>query len=323
MAIEIKLGVIKLKEILSVQYNIEIVDIKKTKGGFAAEAYIVSTKDKKYFLKAYDKLRPNTNRNVSIVNVYTPFLCEIAKSELKNKVPTPIFTKDSKYFCEDENYIYLLYDYLNAKTVAEDKLSKEEHAMLGEIIAKLHKFSMPYDNIPTSIVEDFELWCNNNLREFVCAKVKNEVHGYVEEYIDVLKNLTDMIDEYKIKAKNENAEFVFCHTDVHNWNLMREQNNLILIDWEGLKFAPKEADFFSFQDLEYKQEFESSYKKHRPNLKINKTILKFYNLRRVCEDAWEYIEKLLCESLNDKEKQETIEALLEQCGYAKYETERL
>ena len=41
--------------------------------------------------------------------------------------------------------------------------------------------------------------------------------------------------------------YALCHTDIHGWNLMQE-DRLILIDWEGLKLAPVEADLFSFTE---------------------------------------------------------------------------
>jgi thiamine kinase-like enzyme len=41
--------------------------------------------------------------------------------------------------------------------------------------------------------------------------------------------------------KAGNHAMQLCHTDAHGWNLMQNQN-LMLIDWEGLKLAPVEAD---------------------------------------------------------------------------------
>lgn len=38
---------------------------------------------------------------------------------------------------------------------------------------------------------------------------------------------------------------VLCHTDAHGWNLI-QSNKLVLVDWEGLRLAPPEADLNMF-----------------------------------------------------------------------------
>lgn len=40
--------------------------------------------------------------------------------------------------CEDENYIYVLFDYIKGETVGEKNLTKEQITQLAEIVSQLH-----------------------------------------------------------------------------------------------------------------------------------------------------------------------------------------
>lgn len=100
-----------------------------------------------------------------------------------------------------------------------------------------------------------------------------------------------------------------CHTDIHNWNLMQRDEQLVLIDWEGLKLAPVKADLMFFVDKPYYDVFMNIYLKLHKDFLINTDALLFYHIRRKLEDIWEFIEQLLYDNQEDKERNETIKVL--------------
>ncbi len=69
---------------------------------------------------------------------------------------------------------------------------------------------------------------------------------------------------------------VFCHTDLHNWNLMQSKNILILIDWEGLKVAPPEADLMFLKEKPYYKCFLDIYQEKHPDFQVNSDSMEFY-----------------------------------------------
>lgn len=90
-----------------------------------------------------------------------------------------------------------------------------------------------------------------------------------------------------------------------------EAEKLILIDWEGLKLAPAEADMMLLIENPYWKQFMKVYLQHHENYHINQDALAFYQLRRRLEDIWEFAEQLLYEELDAQEKDEIIGYLTE------------
>ncbi|MDI5791191.1 phosphotransferase [Bacillus licheniformis] len=67
----------------------------------------------------------------------------------------------------------------------------------------------------------------------------------------MMESALSLADDLKCSGRR----LALCHTDVHGWNLMKTGGELILIDWEGLKLAPVEADLMFFANQPYAQEF--------------------------------------------------------------------
>lgn len=301
-----------MENILAEHYCIKEVEVSAVQGGFCADAFKITTANKSYFLKRYDKNRPITEKCTKLIDSYTPILQYFSKSTMADYVPKFILTIDGKVLCEDNHYIYMLYEYIDGITIADRKLTKAQVKELGKIVGMLHSSLSEKCTIPKSMYEDFSIDFNDKLHNFIQSNISN--YSFLDPYISNLKKLTIQTAEQSEKAKLCNAPFVLCHTDIHNWNLMQTKDNLILIDWEGIKYAPKEADFFALTDIPYREEFISEYKNYNEQYEINQTILDFYDVRRKSEDIWEFIEKLVHENLTPKERIQTINDIIEECS---------
>ncbi|MGV2806262.1 phosphotransferase, partial [Clostridium perfringens] len=128
-------------------------------------------------------------------------------------------------------------------------------------------------------------------------------------YIDRLKEIMLKVEELSEALKNRDLRMALCHTDVHGWNLMSTGQQLKLIDWEGLKLAPVEADMMSFVDEPYFELFMRVYKETHSHYEINAEALQFYQGRRKLEDGWEFMEQLLYDVQHDKERALTLQSL--------------
>jgi hypothetical protein len=76
---------------------------------------------------------------------------------------------------------------------------------------------------------------------------------------------------------------------------------LYLLDWEGIKFAPREADIFSIYQQPYFDSFIRRYYELNPDYQINYDVLQFYLLSRKLQDIFEFIEQLQFDELNQEE----------------------
>ncbi|MCM3570478.1 aminoglycoside phosphotransferase family protein [Neobacillus mesonae] len=306
----------QVKSILKDFYDIEINVVSPQRGGWASLAYKVSNKNQSYFLKVYEKSRASTPKLTALIDQYVPILVWLIKnSNLKGKISVPMMTSERKYKCEDEYGIYLLYEYIEGETIGDRDLTENQVYQLSKIITELHSYS---DNIPIgtdAFIEDFEVPFLPMLRQTL-QKGRNdfpsEVWELIHSYILQLNDLIYTLEEHSQNLKNSKLRMALCHTDLHNWNLMQSGQELILIDWEGLKLAPPEADLMFLDDKPYFNEFLSIYRKTHQNFSINPEAMTFYKGKRRLGDIWEFMEQLLYDKQGEQERVITMNYLQEE-----------
>lgn len=161
--------------------------------------------------------------------------------------------------------------------------------------------------------EDFEVPFIRELEkvlDYSEEHVPKELHLFLHENQERINKWITNVKELSTKLKSASLNRVLCHTDLHHWNLMQAEN-LLVIDWEGLKLAPAEADMMFLTSEPYFKKFMEIYRKYHKNYHINKDALTFYQLKRKLEDIWEFTEQLLYEELSTKDKDEIIGYLKE------------
>ncbi len=308
----------RIKEVLKKEYNIKFVSASEVFGGLSALSYKIIADEGIFFLKIYDKNLSQTSIWIKNIDIYIPALkrlCE--KNELKNKILRPISTSGKNHRYEDDMYVYILFDFIEGFTVEKNPLSQDQIIQLSETLAHLHSSGDEFINDYTSIKEDFAVP--------FCFSLENYLnHGYNNAPDDIRKILNPCFEQLKEmikttislagKMKNTKAKMVLCHTDAHGFNLIQAQNgSLVLVDWEGLKLAPAEADLFMFVFKDYWESFYRHYTNICPQFKINKDLLSFYISRRKLEDIWAFLESIISDDLSEANRLSELFYLENEC----------
>lgn len=300
----------RLQKMLKDYYGLEHTVVVPQKGGWAALAYKVQSDGHTYFLKVYEKSRASTPKWTALIDDYVPVLLWLEEySRLKGKIPVPILTKDGSYQCEDDEGIYLLYEYIVGDTIADTELMKDQVRQLAEMIAELHRYGEEVPLVTTAMKESFTVPFLEQLRSTLDRELPYYLGKVLLHHIDSLKNLMLKIEELSEALKKRDLRMALCHTDVHGWNLMSTGQNLKLIDWEGLKLSPVEADMMSFVDEPYFSEFMRIYANTHSQYEVNIEALTFYQGRRKLEDVWEFMEQLLYDTQADADRKATLNHL--------------
>ncbi|HEY5465467.1 MAG TPA: phosphotransferase [Clostridia bacterium] len=121
--------------------------------------------------------------------------------------------------------------------------------------------------------------------------------------------LSGVLTRLSDSLKASSPRMVLCHTDAHNHNVMQSGDQLYLIDWEGIRLAPPETDFIFFVDKSCYPVFLGNYKKAHKDFVIDNSALSFYRIRRILEDLWQWIEQLLFDEQDDRQREQTMDFL--------------
>lgn len=303
----------KIVETIYEHYGLNVSHLVPQQGGWSSLAYKIIAGNRTYFLKMYEKNRASTPKWTALINEYVPVLIWLHHySILKGKIPVPLTTKEGNYQCVNEDGIFLLYEYIDGDTIGARDLTDNQAAQLSGIIAELHSYGeqMP---IPTErLKEDFSLPFVKQLKKFLAGQlstIPSDLSEAVSQYTEQINELIDEVEKLSQELQQRPLRNVLCHTDIHNWNLMQENERLILIDWEGLRLAPIEADFIFLIDQPYYGTFLSVYKNRHPDFVLKSDILRFYQVRRRLEDIWEWIEQLLFDQQAAYERSKTLASL--------------
>jgi len=300
-----------IHEALSNQYGLRIRTVAEVQGGWSASAFVVDTDTGKYFVKLYDKNRPSVQPWIQRMAHYMPIVLWLSDSTpLKNRMVAPIYTKDNGYKAESARWILSVYPFVEGETLCETKLSSDQIHQLAETLALLHSYK---ENIPVPtglITETYSLPFLERLSEILRTKgIPHNLKTVMSQHAGVMQKAINDLTILAEKLRRNPPANALCHTDVHGWNLMWGEK-LILIDWEGLRLAPIEADLFAFSDrffFDYaKEAFFSAYKRVCPAYMVNETAMRYYRLRRRLEDISEFAHSIANDGPVQSEMEKSI-----------------
>ncbi|MFD0679373.1 MULTISPECIES: aminoglycoside phosphotransferase family protein [unclassified Paenibacillus] len=304
---------IKIRNILKDHYDLDIINVLPQKGGWAALAYKVYDNKAAYFLKVYEKSRASTAKWTAHIDQYVPILVWLMhNSSLKGKIPVPILTKKGDYKCEDDAGVYLLYEYIDGETIGDKDLNKEQIYHLSVIVTELHAYGEEIPIQTDMVKENFHVPFLPELRNSLDEEnnlIPVDLREVMNPHIEQIRDMIDTVEQLSVRLKTGNVRMALCHSDLHNWNLMQSEPHLMLIDWEGLKLAPVEADMMFLVDKPYFAEFLSIYQNLHKDFVMNPDVLQFYKGRRKLEDVWEFMEQLLFDKQDGEERVTTISLL--------------
>lgn len=307
-------------DILRRHYGMAALSVTPMQGGLSALAFRVETATAVYFLKVYDKQRPATATWTAALATYMPIVSWLQHhTDLRDAIDGPVLTLDGGCHCEDERYLYLVFPYIEGSDMGNRLLDAGQVEQIASILARLHSHGTDIPMETDGIRERFQLpFCDGLSSLLATPALAQEdeamriLRGHGAGLIAAIAKVRDLAQT----LMQQNLPFVLCHTDVHGWNLMQGER-LHLIDWEGLRMAPAEADLFAFVgDLFWhrcSQAFLETYQRLRPDFVLHSDALAFYQIRRRLEDICAFAESLLYEELSEQERVESMEHLRREC----------
>ena len=311
-----------IKSVLEEHYLIETKSVVPMEGGWSALAYrATDVENRKFLVKVYDKSRASTAQLTARIKDYMPIVCWLnAHTALSGEIVHPLTTEKGEYSYEDKHHIYLVADYIEGNNLLHSGFSIEQILQLADIVAELHAYGEEIPLPTGNIKEDFNIRFSKPLLDLLasdnCLKedLRERIAPYMGSMLDHLKRLVSLAGQ----LKDMPLRYVLCHTDIHEGNLLQYATRLSLIDWEGLRLAPPEADLFFLADRPWFHLFYSRYKEKHVDFTIHQALLRFYQEKRILEDIWEFMEQLQSDDMSPKERAAALNYLQKECGHLRH-----
>lgn len=247
--------------------NIEINKIESANNSFSSNVYIVETRDDKYVFKINGKeqKRIRESKYIEYLSKYitTPKLIDNGIVDDKNYI-IMTFVEGENKFDEDVN-----------------SLTDEQIENIGILLGKLH--SLPL------IDEDNDFWITylNNTLE----KTQDVLKGIFKEDNEVIYNYLKKYINNKIKNNYKNS---IVHMDFRIGNLIFNNNEVGLIDMEGMKNGEYVFDFVKMKRLLSSEQFNKLLEGYKKIKKLDKDFydkLDFYSLFDSYTTLWWIVNK--------------------------------
>lgn len=196
----------KIKTILKDHYALDPITVSPEQGGWSALAFKVINHKHSYFFKVYEKSRASTVKWTALIDHYVPIMAWFLNNTgLKGKIPVPLLTMNGDYKCEDDDGIYLLYEYINGETIGENKLTEKQVEELSEILAELHLYGEDVPLDTDAVKEDFYVPFLQQLRNTLCKEhnfIPDDVWELINSHTDQINSLITVRTFKKQSCKN-------------------------------------------------------------------------------------------------------------------------
>jgi len=244
-----------------------VQSITKVTGGLSHRMYKVITDKSIYAVKELNS--GIMKRKEAYSNfVFSEKVIDIAKENGILAIGA-IKLKNNDIMKKINNRYFMIFDWLEGKTLQTEEITEKHCEIIGETLAKIH-------NINFSKIEDDERK-NMNIEQFNWNNYLELATKENKAYVDILKQNIDLLYELNAKAneaiKYANSNLIISHTDLDRKNVMWQEYKPFIIDWEASGYINPTIELIQVawywsggdtENLDYKK-FEvviNSYKKY-------------------------------------------------------------
>lgn len=208
------------------RYNFgKVLNISKISGGLMHKMFKVETTKGIYCIKV---LNPEV---MSRKEAYDNFVVSESVSNLAKINGIPVSSAldiDGNYLTKLDDMYYMVFDYVEGKTLKDDEITALHCKKIGNVLAHIHSLDYKEIGLEPNVVEykrlyDWSIYINNP--NFSKMSYKKLFLKNYKKYNSMLKRANE-----RFNATNKNQ--TICHLDMDPKNVMWNNDNPIIIDWE-------------------------------------------------------------------------------------------
>lgn len=203
----------------------KVMSITKILGGLMHKMFKVETDKGIYCVKV---LNPEV---MSREEAYSNFVVSESVSNLAKKNGIPVSSAldiEGNYITKLDDMYYMVFDYVDGKTLKDDEITIEHCIKIGNVLAHIHSLNYKEIGLEPNVVEytrlyDWESYINNpNFNKM----------SYKSVFLKNYKKYNSMLKRANERFNDSNKNQTICHRDMDPKNVMWNNGNPIIIDWE-------------------------------------------------------------------------------------------
>ena len=319
MKVDNNLDKSELKALINTEYALNVDMLTFIPEGEDSYCYLAASRSgEKYFVKAH---RAAPSKRLDVVLLLAADLhtrCNLSS------VVSPLKTKSCELNIPWKNLDIAVFDFIEGKSrwdfwKAGADFTDEDLSRVGVLIAELHKSTdlVKRESLP---IEQFDLRLQTELVNVLNAAEKSNTrpNRYQQELLAALSvhksGILRTFERFKNlqrSAQAMNTPFVITHGDPSPGNIILDtENNLRLIDWDGIGFGPPEKDLVFFTGEQF-EPFLSSYLSHFRPRQLEIDLFAFYIYHwALCEIA-DYGTRILYQNVDERQNEHDWESIQE------------
>jgi len=244
----------------------------------------------------------------------------LAEHGLK-QVISPIRNINGDLWSNLATFAVTVYPFIDGSHGYEQKMSPTQWESFGKTVRSLHDTRFPLEIVSDVPTEGFTPRYTSELRTFLSRCETDTFDDLVSKDLAALlvnkkTDIESLIENAEILAQRlrlRSVKMTLCHADLHCWNLLIDRSdNLFIVDWDTLIFAPKERDLMfvgagladsGYLPEEEKAMFFSGY----GSVKIDQDAVTYYRCARIVEDLSIYCQQVFLSSVAHQDREMAVQ----------------
>ena len=194
----------------------------------------------------------NTNKEIVVVKILNSVnnhrITELEFSEQINELAynegiktLPAIKVNDKFIQNYKNINFIVYKYYDGRVILSKEIDLERCKMLARELAKIHKLDTSKIKLPnTEQIYDKKIDFS-----FYFDKLKNIDEDWAIEFKNKFRTISQIYDKSYEVYKKLSIQKAFTHKDLNRLNVLWNNNDFVIIDWENATFSNPSIDFFS------------------------------------------------------------------------------
>lgn len=206
-------------------------------GGLTNKNYMIKTQKGAYVIKILNKSNLDKLKLIEFSENISSLACESGIHSF------PALKYNNKYVqCYNGEY-FLIYEYFNGRVILSKEIDEHKCRILASELAKIHKLDSnkieiiesETDNIYNKRI-DFSFY-----KEKLNAMEKEWTKDFIDNYLKIMKIYDKVYNCYQMLSNQKSL----THKDLNRKNILWNENEFVIIDWENARYSNPSLDFFN------------------------------------------------------------------------------